>query len=827
MGYEAPDRAGGAFFAAERESEVRNFAMVSPRFLRIRRRILCSASSLALFAASGAPVLAQNVTTSPPPSAATPQPPAATPAPQESATPVPQQAPAPETPQQATGGNVLPETRVVAPAQRSRTRTPPPRQVVTRQPAPPTPTQAQVVNQQNQKFDAARQTILAPVGASSYEVSHQAIEAQPQGNNATLDKVLLQFPGVTQDSAASGELHVRNEHANIQYRINGIMLPDGVGAFGQILDTGIVGSLALLTGALPAQYGLRTAGVLDIQTKADAFNNTGSVSVYGGSHGTITPSFEYGGTVGQTQYFASGRFLQNNLGIENPTPSNEAIHDRTSQEKGFLYLSTVLDPTSRLTFMSGISNASFQIPNSPGQMPNFNVNGITNFNSSTLNEHQNEFNQFNVLAYQKSAEDIDYQISYFNRYSQLHFFPDPLGDLIFNGVSSDIYRQSFVNGIQEDTAWRIGFAHTLRFGFSVSAERSLVNNISTVLPVDPVTGNQVDPVTGNPFGPPFTVFDSSSKTGWLLGTYVQDEWRITNQLTLNAGLRFDQMHQYVDANQFSPRISLTWKPYEGTTFHAGYARNFTPPQQVIAAPANLALVTPPTAPANTQTPEVPLNSPVLPERSHVFDVGVVQKIYPVPGLEVGIDGYYKIARNLLDDGQFGAAYVLTGFNYDRGENIGLEVKSTYTNGNFRAWGNLAWAKQVATNVVSNQFLFAQDELNYIANHYVYTDHAQVLTASAGASYLWNGTRFSASMIYGSGLRSGFANTDHLPSYTQVNVGVSHDFNIVAPNKPTTVRFDVVNLFDKIYEIRDGTGIGVFAPQFGPRRGFFVGVSQKL
>ena len=477
--------------------------------------------------------------------------------------------------------------------------------------------------------------------------------------------------------------------------------------------------------------------------------------------------------------------------------------------------------------MSGISNASYQIPNSPGQMPNFNVNGITNFNSSTLNEHQNEFNQFDVLAYQRSAEDIDYQISYFNRYSQLHFFPDPLGDLIFNGVSSDVYRQSFVNGIQEDTAWRVGFAHTLRFGFSVSAERSLVNNVSTVLPVDPATGNQVDPVTGNPFGPPFTVFDTNAKTGWLLGTYVQDEWRITNQLTLNAGLRFDQMYQYVDANQFSPRISLTWKPYDGTTFHAGYARNFTPPQQVIAAPTNLALVTPPTAPANTQTPEVPLNSPVLPERSHVFDVGVVQKIYPVPGLEVGVDGYYKIARNLLDDGQFGAAYVLTGFNYDRGENIGLELKSTYTNGNFRAWGNVAWAKQVATNVVSNQFLFAQDELNYIATHYIYTDHAQVLTASAGASYLWNGTRFSASMIYGSGLRSGFANTDHLPSYTQVNVGVSHDFNIVASNKPTTVRFDVVNLFDKIYEIRNGTGIGVFAPQFGPRRGFFVGVSQKL
>ena len=131
----------------------------------------------------------------------------------------------------------------------------------------------------NDKFDEARRAIVAPTGAGSYEMSQQALEALPQGTNTSLDRALLQAPGVSQDSAASGDLHVRNEHANLQYRINGIMLPDGVGAFGQIIDTGIVGSLALVTGALPAQNGLHTAAVLDIQTKADAFSNTGSVSV--------------------------------------------------------------------------------------------------------------------------------------------------------------------------------------------------------------------------------------------------------------------------------------------------------------------------------------------------------------------------------------------------------------------------------------------------------------------------------------------------------------------------------------------------------------------
>ena len=182
-------------------------------------------------------------------------------------------------------------------------------------PAAPPQTEAQVVAGQNTKFDEAlhmhrRADRRQPRTRSTTRPSRRCRKATIR----TLDKVLLQMPGVTQDSAASGELHVRNEHANLQYRINGIMLPDGVGAFGQILDTGIVGSLALLTGALPAQYGLRTAGVLDIQTKADAFNNSGSVSVYGGSHGTITTSFEYGGTVGQTQYFVSGPLFRQQSG---------------------------------------------------------------------------------------------------------------------------------------------------------------------------------------------------------------------------------------------------------------------------------------------------------------------------------------------------------------------------------------------------------------------------------------------------------------------------------------------------------------------------------
>ena len=710
---------------------------------------------------------------------------------------------------EAQAQTVLPE--IVVESQRSA----PPRQRPTTPTTPTVPQQPDsnaTLAAQTTQFDIARDSLSPRFGASTFDMSRAFIETLPGGINTPLNSVLLQTPGVSQDSTVNGDIHVRNEHANVQYRINGITLPDGISGFGRVLGTNFVGSLALITGALPAQFGLRTAGIIDIQTPSgNSLQQGGSVGIYGGSFGWVSPSFEYGGRTGNTEYFVTGLGLTNNLGIQNPTDSHSAIHDRTYQGNFFSYTSTILDAQTRLATIFGNFTGHFQIPNNPGQTPQFTAFGVSTFDSAALNENQAEQNTFGVVALQKSVNGLDLQLAAFSRYSTLHFIPDTIGDLVFNGIASDVYRRSFANGLQGDAAYKLDDAHTLRAGFTVTAEGTLNSNDSTVLPLD---------AFGNPIDSPFTVNDNLSKLGWIAGLYVQDEWRITDKLTLNAGLRFDQMWQFVNANQLSPRINVVYKPFDGTTLHAGYARYFTPPPQAIAAPANI------TPFANTTAqPETFQQSPVLPERSHYFDAGIVQRI--TPNLQVGIDAYYKIARDLLDDGQFGAALILNGFNYETAKNTGVELTASYKDGNFSAYGNLAWARQQAKNVVSNQYLFGIDELAYIANNYIYTDHAQTWTASAGASYLWQNTRFSADMVYGSGLRSGFANTGHVPPYATVNLGISREFKMSPDLKPITARFTVVNVFDTVYEIRDGSGIGVFAPQFGMRRGFFVGLSQKL
>jgi hypothetical protein len=192
---------------------------------------------------------------------------------------------------------------------------------------------------------------------------------------------------------------VRNEHANAQVRINGIMLPDGVTGFGTFLDTALIGNMTLITGALPAQFGLAPRAC---STFRPATMPSTAARRLWGTRQTFTPSVEYGGQVGQTQYFLTGRFFESNIGLENPTPNWTAIHDHTTQERGIAYVSTILDPYSRFTLMAGASYGAFQIPNTPGLTPNFTAFGISNFNSALLNENQVEQTYFTVAAWQRS-----------------------------------------------------------------------------------------------------------------------------------------------------------------------------------------------------------------------------------------------------------------------------------------------------------------------------------------------------------------------------------------------------------------------------------------
>ena len=661
----------------------------------------------------------------------------------------------------------------------------------------------------SQELDISREQIVPSLGATRYTVGPDRLDSQAQGEDAPFNQTILRFPGVAQDSF--GQLHVRGEHANLQYRIDDVLLPESIPGFGQELQTRFADNISLITGSLPAQFGFRTTGVLDIHTKNGTVFTGNEASIFVGSFDTIMESFERGGVVGQLSYYVSQSYLHNGIGIENPTRSANPIHDDTDQEKLFTYTSYIIDDTSRISLLVGANHSDFEVPNNPGQTPVFTVGTRTNFNSAKLDENQAETNSYEILTYQKKADDFSFQASIFNRYSSILFRPDNVGDLIFNGVASRLDRDILSNGFEFNASYKLNDQHTIRAGAIFNEQYATVNTVTLVFPVD-AAGNQTSTM-------PLRIVDNTNKYGYFYGFYLQDEWKPFEQLTINFGGRLDFENAFVNENQFSPRLNIVYKPWDLTSLHIGYARYFTPPPLEAVPQSTLAKFA-----GTTNAPAINQDSPVTAERAHYFDAGLTQKI--MEGWTAGVDAFYKSSHSLLDEGQFGAALVESAFNYERGRQYGGEFTTNYDHGPFSAYGNVGWIWARGISWSSAQFLFDPDEFKFVKNHWIFLDHDQRITASLGGSYTWQDWKGAFDILYGSGLHRGFANIKTVPEYSTVNLSLQRNLKIPKIGL-FKIRFDIVNLLDNVYELRDGSGIGVGAPQFGQRRGFYGTVAYDF
>ncbi len=669
------------------------------------------------------------------------------------------------------------------------------------------------------RLDNARNALSPATGGSVYKFDQAAIGELPEGANTALSQMLVQAPGVSQDGYGQGQeqIHVHGENGGgLQYRVNGIFLPEAVSSYGEILSPRFVRSLTLLTGVMPAQIGYRNEGVIDVQTKdgcADGGPHNNNVDFFGGQRATFEPSFEYGGCAGRFSYYTSGFYLQSALGLQPPTSRPDPKHDQTYQGQGLANLNYFINSQTRLSLLAGTAVNYFQIPPESNLAPVYTLSGVSSYPSADIHDSETEQSYYGILSLQGTiGAAIDYQLAAFSRYYTLTFDPDPIGDLIFNGVAARIRHTGFINGLQEDTAYRLDATNTLRAGLYLSGEAIEIDDDARTFPAKDGVQTSSTPVS---------IINDNNQVAWVLGLYAQDEWRPLPHLTVNFGARWDRVSAFVTQNQLSPRLGFEYEVVLGTSLYGGYARYLKlPPFESVA------LETVKTFENTTNAAPVSSgNDKVSAERDDYFDLGIRQGL--LQGLKLDVDGFLKFGHDQLDLAQLAGSQVFAPLQYRKSRAWGADCSLTYQQDAVSGYVNFSYAVLQARDISAAQFLAdSAQEIAYVANHWIPLDDNQLFTGSTGASYRLWGFLLTADAIWGSGYRRGLANSGELPPSLQVNAAIVRSMELSRFGE-VEGRLSVINLFDHSYEIRNGTGIGVFSPQYGPRRAVYAGLKVPL
>lgn len=661
--------------------------------------------------------------------------------------------------------------------------------------------------------------------SETFSLNRKEIEALPRGNNIDLDQLLLTIPSAAAD--ALKQVHIRQDHANLQFRIDDVPIPDTVtSTFTDVLTPRAWERSDIILGGPEARYGDRTAAVFTITPKGGTSPAFGSVQTFGGGFQTVNPSFEYGGMIGDKfRYYVLNSATQSFRGIDPPTVGRSIFHDQSLRNQTFLRGQYQPDILNSFSWTMLASVAKFQIPTSPGGVQNPMVvrllqptnHGFSPVPSQSVNEFQLENNQYGQMVWH---HDIDarryfYLAGYF-RQTRATFVSDPLNVLSYSQDASSASaasqdRQSSSGGLLLERTDTVSPAHLLKAGFQVQGTQAVNKTRIYAFARDAM---------GNPTGPLLTLPVDNRTIGWRESAWVQDQWTPADRWTLNLGLRFDHIQALTTEGQFSPRVGLVYKANQANVFHAFYGRLFTPPFL-----ESLAFLPQKTL-GTTVQPENLANNRVRPERAHYFEVGSTHAI--TRKLTVQVTGYYKLNHNQSDDAQFGSTPLLDAIAFRRGYQRGIDVsfKAAFTK-DLIGMGTVAWGQCKNFGLQSGQFLFNQEAINDInSKQGVFCDHSQFVTSSSALSYrLPEGTSITVQMLYGYGLRStppgGKVNSTHEPPYTVFNLSGTHVFPLGGPTK-LLLGVDVLNLFDEQYFFNmSGQSIGLGVTHVGmPRSVFF-------
>ena len=668
--------------------------------------------------------------------------------------------------------------------------------------------------------------------SSTSTLEREEIKNLPRGDTASVNDILGTQPGFVHD--AMGNLYARGNHANIQYQVDGVPLPDSVsGLFGGFLSPKLVENMEILTGGLGAEYGDRLAAVVNLNSRRPTADGEGQLELLGGSYQTLSPSLLYGKKFGALSVLAGGSYKTTQRALD-PNVFEDLAHDGGNEQRGFLRVDYDADEHTHWSALGSFGHNFYRLPidssvpqfdpNQPGggRAPDQYGNAPAPFFPRNTNQSENERDAFGLLSFRHDFDprtSIRASVTY--RHSYGFLFGDATNALgrtadpcttddqgnTTCSSTSDVGRTADHLGLDVEQLVRIGENNVFKAGaqldqlFGTTDYTSYTRNDAAAAPDPALTVRGTD--------------TSRATTG---GAYIQDRLTL-GKLVVNAGLRLDLQHvSFVGSPArntqagIGPRLGLAYALGEGTVVHA-FAGLLWQPPPVLDSPAAARIL-------RLVSPDQNITYDLLPEKDRYAEIGIESRV--IPQLTLKLNAWGRLSSDQLDDIGVGSTNLLSPYNFRDGRAGGLEGGAVLVLGNrFTAFANASVEQAQGRGIETAQYLFAPADLR--RNDWQILDHVEALTANVGATVKDGHTRLSGLAGYGSGLRTGANNNQHVPGAVHVDLTLSHLFADL-PTRPT-VAFDVVNIFDAHYAYRIANGFN--GSHWAPGRSVFLRVSSEF
>ncbi|HLM23663.1 MAG TPA: TonB-dependent receptor, partial [Pyrinomonadaceae bacterium] len=500
--------------------------------------------------------------------------------------------------------------------------------------------------------------MLEPDRTSSDTDINQTILERPLGAapSRAIESIVASTPGFVTDD--NGRMHPRGSESQVQYVIDGVPVTDNMSAiFSTSLDARTLRTVEVLTGGIPAEFGDKLGGVINVNTRSGLEGPTqGGVSFSGGSFSTGEVAADFATHTKKLGFLTNLSASTSQRYLDPPTLDNFHNFGRTG--KAFFRLDYQFDANNSLRGVFNFGGSNFQVPNRFFQ------------EAAGQDERQRLRDNSQNISFQHifSPEAVA-QFSFFHRQSN--------SKLISNPLSTPVVAD------QDRTLQNYGGLGSL--ALTRGSHNMKVGGQFTITPVDEhfsfyptVPFPNLEDENGTVFPNPVNSFNAAnpfvfnqSKTGRTLSAYVQDRFSPFKNFTLDIGVRYDNYKLLISDQAVSPRLGFAYYiPKTKTTVRASYNRLFQPPPAenlLLASSTQAAALSPISVLRGVTTVQ-----PILPDTQHAFEAGAQQLLSKF--FRVNLTVYQKRIKNFSDKDQFFETGVIFPISISSGRVTGEELR---------------------------------------------------------------------------------------------------------------------------------------------------------